>query len=257
MTIGRKIIGGYAVVLALLALMTIVAFYSLNRVQATYEGLIDVNKRLVDGANELRFELRDQIAHYRAILLYPDIQEKYREDLQADHRQFKDAVEKMRHAVLTGEGRTMLDEIAALQAKNEQAQAQVIDLVGKGKRVEALASGIKEVRPLTTTLIEKVGGFRDRQLQLVAAERAELAKMIDLLTLVMGVTAVLGLGAGLGIAFYLSRAITRQLRESVTQLSSSSAEILATTTLVASCAAETATAVSETTATVEEVKQTA
>ncbi len=49
----------------------------------------------------------------------------------------------------------------------------------------------------------------------------------------------------------------REISEGVNVLSSSSSEILATTTQVASGSAETATAVSETTATVEEVKQTA
>ncbi|TAK81895.1 MAG: methyl-accepting chemotaxis protein, partial [Betaproteobacteria bacterium] len=53
------------------------------------------------------------------------------------------------------------------------------------------------------------------------------------------------------------RRMTRDLHEGVGVLSSSSSEILATTTQVASGSAETATAVSETTATVEEVKQTA
>lgn len=57
--------------------------------------------------------------------------------------------------------------------------------------------------------------------------------------------------------FLLTRSITHQLREGIAQLSSSAAEILATTTQVASGATETATAVSQTTATVEEVKQTA
>ncbi|MHB0975324.1 MAG: methyl-accepting chemotaxis protein [Thiobacillus sp.] len=53
------------------------------------------------------------------------------------------------------------------------------------------------------------------------------------------------------------RRTTHEIHEGVNVLSSSSSEILATTTQVASGAAETATAVSETTATVEEVKQTA
>ncbi len=53
------------------------------------------------------------------------------------------------------------------------------------------------------------------------------------------------------------RRTTRELHEGVGVLSSSSAEILATTTQVAAGATETATAVSQTTATVEEVKQTA
>ena len=81
MTISKKIIGGYAIVLALLVLVTGIAFYSLEKTQATYDRFLDVNERLVDGANELRFELRDQVAHYRGILLYPDLQKKYWDEL--------------------------------------------------------------------------------------------------------------------------------------------------------------------------------
>jgi methyl-accepting chemotaxis protein len=53
------------------------------------------------------------------------------------------------------------------------------------------------------------------------------------------------------------RRVTREIQESISVLSTSAQEIVATTTQVASAATETATAVSETTTTVEEVKQTA
>src|SRR3989338_7170751 len=257
MTIGKKLIGGYAVVLALLALVTGIAFYSLEKTQTAYDRFLDVNERLVSGSNELRFELRNQTAHYRATLLYPDLQKKYWDDLQNDHRQFAAIIEKMRRLVFTSEGSDMLNEIAAMQAKNEQWQERVVELAGRGKHAEALALGIKEVYPLTQALIGKVERFRERETKLETEGRAELEAAVHRSMLTMAITALLGILAGLGIGITLSRTITRQLRESVTQLSTSSAEILATTTQVASGAAETATAVSETTATVEEVKQTA
>ena len=53
------------------------------------------------------------------------------------------------------------------------------------------------------------------------------------------------------------RRVTREIQESISVLSSSAQQIVATTTQVASAATETAAAVSETTTTVEEVKQTA
>ena len=53
------------------------------------------------------------------------------------------------------------------------------------------------------------------------------------------------------------RRVTREIQESISVLSSSAQEIVATTTQVASAATETAATVSETTTTVEEVKQTA
>ena len=257
MAISKKIIGGYAIVLALLAIVVLVAFMSISRMEATYGRFLDVNERLVDGANKLNFELRDQIGHYRAILLYADEQKKYWDELQDDHRQFTETIGKMRHLVISAEGMDMLNEIAAMQEKHGQAQERVVALAQQGKRADALMLGIKEVRPLTETLTSKLERFRDRELKLEAEGRAQLAAMVNLVTLVMAAISLLGLIAGLGIGFYLSRSITRQLRESITRLSSSSAEILATTSQVASGAAETSSAVSETTATVEEVKQAA
>jgi len=103
----------------------------------------------VSGSNELRFELRNQTAHYRAILLYPDLQKKYGDELQNDYRQFAAIIEKMRRLVISTEGSDMLNEIAAMQAKNEQWQRSVVDLERRGKHAEALALGIKEVYPLT------------------------------------------------------------------------------------------------------------
>src|SRR3990167_6774136 len=152
MTIGKKIIGGYVVVLALLAIVMFIAFYSLARIQATYDGFIDVDERLVEGAGKLRFEMNVQVAIYRGILLYPDLQNSHQEELQASRRQVNEIIGTMRQLAHSAEGRSMLEEIATLQAKNEQIQDQVIELAQQGKPAEALALGIKEVRPLNRTL---------------------------------------------------------------------------------------------------------
>lgn len=257
MTIGKKIIGGYAIVLTLLAFVTIIAFYSINRVESTYAGFIDVDERLVDNAGTLRYELSDQVVNYRGFLLYTDLQKSYLEDLHANRRRFGEIAGAMRGLVRSAEGLGALAEIVALQEKNERTQDRVIELSRQGKQAEALALGNDEVRPINTALLVMAGRFRDRQLELMKQERAELTATVKLLGQLMGGASLFALVLGLGIGLYLSRAITGQLRESITQLSSSASEILATTAQVAAGAAETAAAVSETTATVEEVKQTA
>ena len=257
MTIGKKIIGGYIIVLALLALVTGIAFYSLARIQSTYDGFIDVDAQLVSSVDELRFQLRSQVGHYRAILLYPDQQKKYWGDLQNDHRQFAESIDKMRRLMPSAEGLSMVNEIAAMQAQHELGQERAVSLAQQNKRAEALTLGIKEVRPLTDALTDKTARFREMEVKLETAGRAELTATVNFIYLLIGAISSLGLILGLSIGYYLSRSTTRQLRESVAQLAASSAEILATTTQVASGAAETAASVSETTATVEEVKQTA
>ncbi len=257
MTIGRKIIGGYAVVLGLLLAAVGMAFYATTTIQHRYDEFLDVRERLVSDAQDFGFELRDQIAHYRGLLLYPEEQKTYWDELQKDHQDFAEVVELMRKRLLTEEGRRLLDEIARLQAGHEAAQEKVVALAQQGKRAEALALGIKEVRPLTGQLVDKVGAFRERQMRLEAEGRAATAATVRRLSLATAGVALLAVAAGLAIGLLLTRSITRQLREAISQLSSSSAEIVATTTQVASGAAETATAVGETTTTVAEVKQTA
>jgi methyl-accepting chemotaxis protein len=257
MTIGKRIIGGYAVVLALLVISIAIGFYTINFIQDTYREFIDVRQRLVDGANEIRFELRDQIAHYRAFLLYPDEQKRYWDNLQEDHRQFGEIIERMRKVVLTDEGGAMLNEIANLQVKHEEAQEKVTAMAQQGKRKEALALGMKEVYPLSNELIQKAERFRERQAKLMTEGRTELKQKVHRFSLLLAVLSLMAIISGLVIGFLVIRSITRQLRESISQLSSSSAEILATTAQVASGSGETATAVSETSTTVEEVKQTA
>jgi methyl-accepting chemotaxis protein len=257
MTIGKKLTGGFAIVLVLLAIATLVAINALRQTRTTYDTFLDVDARQVNYADALRFELRDQIAHYRAALLYQNSRKHYLDRLQDDYRSFRGALEKMRGLARTRIGQGMLSEIEALQIRHEQAQGRVIDLAQRGKHAEAIALGVKEVTPLTDTLLDKVDQFLDRQVKLVAEGRARLAAEVGFFMTTMVAVALLAFVIGMAIAFYLNRAITRQLGETIAQLSSSAAEILATTTQVASGAAETATAVSETTATVEEVKQTA
>ena len=257
MTISRKIIGGYAIVLVVSAIAMIVAFVSISRMQTTYDRFIDVNERLADGATDLRFELRNQSAHHRGFLLFPKLQQHYSEALQADRRHFKEIVEKMQHLVYTSEGVDMLNDISTMQMQYEQLQDQVINLAQHGKQVEALELETKEVQPLSDKLLDKANRFHEREFKFETDGRAILRDTVNLATMVMAVISLLGLVSCLLLGFYLSRTITRQLSESVAQLSSASAEILATTTQVASSAAETSSAVSQTTATVEEVKQTA
>src|SRR3990170_1289514 len=102
MTIGRKIIGGYAVVLALLAIVTGVAFYSLDRVQATYNRFLDVDERLLESASELRSLAYAQTAHYRGVLLYPELQRQSQDLLQDNDRRFKQVLERMRRLADAG-----------------------------------------------------------------------------------------------------------------------------------------------------------
>jgi len=256
MTIGKKIIAGYAAILAVLVLVAMSAFYSLNRVQEKYDGIINMTDKWVGSTNTIRFEVRDQVAHYRGFLLYADKEQEFLGKLKEDYLSIGNIIREMQSMPLTNEAVTTLSRIAKMQETFERGQATIIEAMRQGKRTEALASSINDVRPVSEELIAETDAFRDLQFKQVAEMRAQAAAGIQHTSIGLGVMSLLGVIGGLSISFYLSRSITRQLRETITQLTTSSTEILATTTQVASGTAETATAVSETTTTVEEVKQT-
>ncbi len=261
MTISKKIIGGYAIVLAMLALVTGVSFYALNQTQVTYDRFLNVDERLLEGANEIRTIAFAQQTYVRGTLLFPELRKLNETLLQANDRQFKRVLTRMRLLMNSAEGHTegldYVKEFESFQEKLERAEHETVRLALEGKIEEATAYTINHFRPLSFALIDKAMQFHDRKFKLLEKGRVELTEKVNLFTLTLTVVSLFAIFVGLTIGVHLSRTITRELRESIAQLSASSAEILATTTQVASSAAETAAAVSETTATVEEVKQTA
>jgi methyl-accepting chemotaxis protein len=256
MTIGKKITVGFTVVLVLMTIAVVTGFYTIRKTQSNYTTYLDVYQKLVDYANEIRFEIRDEIAHLRGLLLIPDEERNFLEKLREDFQQIKTTKEEFRKLVITDQGRRMVDDIYAIQTKHQQAQEKIIALIQEGKRAEAIIVN-GELIPLTAELLALTDNFIEREIKIKTVESARTNATLNRLSGVMMLVSILAILSGIGISYMITKNISRQLRESIAQLSSSSAEILSTTAQVTSSAEETATAVSETTATIEEVKQTA
>jgi methyl-accepting chemotaxis protein len=256
MTIGRKIIGGYAIVLAILVVVSVAAFCTFKVIDGTYAEFLDVDTRAILIATELKLEARDQTATYRGALLYPEDQDRLISDTRDSHRQFDALVEKLRTLSRSETARRIVQEIEDIQKGHKQSQNQAMALLQQGKRQEAVVYSTKEVRPLAFKLRDKCDQYIEFAQKGLAQGRGDLSRTVTRSSVVLLLVSGLAIASGLAVGFHLTRSITRQLRDAISQLSTSSGEIVAMTAQVASGATETATAVSETTTTVEEVKQT-
>ena len=256
MTIGKKIIGGYAIVLALLAVVAAVAFYALKANEKMYAGFLDEDTRAIVGAMELARETRDQVAQYRGLLLYPEQRTRLTSELRESHLQVAALLDKLRHLAGSEAETGLINEIAGVQKKYKAAQEQGIQLLEQAKLKEAIAHGDKVV-PLVIALGDKCDQYIALEQKQLAEGRAAVSRGLDRTFLLLASISVFAIVLGLAFGALLTRAISRQLHESINQVAASSSQILATTTQLASGAAETAAAVSQTTATVEEVKQAA
>jgi methyl-accepting chemotaxis protein len=257
MTIGKKIIGGYVVVLMILVIVTAAAFYVFRTIEGAYTEFLDVDTQAILTATGLKLEARDQTAQFRGLLLYPEEQSRLVKELRDSQRQFDTLLETLRTLSRSETARRILEEITEIQKKYKEGQEQGIALLQQGKRKETVALSDKELLPVAVRLRDKCDQYIEFQQKRLAEGRGDLSKTLSRSAFLLVAVSLLAIVSGLAIGLYLTKSITRQLREAIAQISSSSAEILATTTQVASGSAETATAVSETTTTVEEVKQTA
>jgi methyl-accepting chemotaxis protein len=256
MTIGRKIIGGYVIVLAILIIVTAAAFYTFRTVEGAYSEFLDIDTQAILIAANLKLEARDQTAQYRGALLYPQDQNRLIDDMRDSHRQFDALAEKLRTLSRSETARRILQEIEEIQKRHKEGQGQTIALLQQEKRQEAIIFSAREVFPLAHKLRDKCDQYIEFAQKSLAQGRGDLSRTLTRSSVLLLVVSMFAIASGLGIGFYLTRSVTRQLHEAISQLSTSSGEIVAMTTQVAAGASETATAVSETTTTVEEVKQT-
>lgn len=257
MSISRKIMKGYGVILGLLILVTGVALYGLGQIQTSYDAFLSVDERLKESAAELRAGAFAQQTYTRGLLLYPELYQQNLALLEENDNRFKQELSDMRKLIAGNEGIALVDGLQSAYEQLAQAQRLVIGLVSEQKLEEAHIFLRQKFRPLSLALIDKAAYFHQWQSILLEKRKWEVTRKVDRYIYALGVVSLMVILIGMSIGLRLGQTITRQLQASVLQLSSSSSEILATTAQVASGAAETAAAVSETTVTVEEVKQTA
>ena len=257
MTIGKKIVSGYFIVLLLLAVITGVSVYMLDKTRTGYARFHDVNERLLESASKLEANIYAYHALYRGLLLYPNQTADMLADLKHNDDEGRRIFETMLRLLDSEEGQALVNEMAEQRTKLERERDGVVQLLRENKREQALALSIQELRPLNVDVIDQAKSFQEWQRARLRSDRNKLENDMAILEWAMLTVSLLALSAGCAFSYYLSRAISQQLRDGVNRLSTASAQILAMTTQVAAGAAETSSAVSETTATVEQVKQTA
>lgn len=255
-TIGTKIGAGYALALTMLVVLGVVSYRNTT-------GFIEAEQmkahsyQVLDNLNKLRSALEDAETGQRGYIIVGE--DRYLGPYRTATATVSQTIQTLRHLTKDDPSQQhRLDALEPLIAAKFAELKETIDL-RKSKGFDAALQVVQtdkgkqlmdDIRKVTAEMgSEEKTLLEQRDVEVRTSSKTTLSTIVYGIPLAFAVLMLIG--------FLVTRTITRQLRESITLLSSSAAEILATTTQVASGAAETATAVSETTATVEEVKQTA
>ena len=255
-TVGRRVGGGFAIGIALVVIVTIVAWWSLGRTVSSYDSALEQRKGMLVPALQVESEIRGANVEFLRYLLEGD--KRYSTAADSTIRAAKQTAQNAKASSGTElETQQHWDQLVALLDRWASGVDSSMAARAAGNQAVALAIRSTSLEPLrdqldalVATTVSAVTAHTDT-LASDAASHANAARN----TLVVG--ALIAILVGLLSAILLSRAINRPLQESANVIASSSAEILAATTEQAAGINESMAAVTETVATVDEVAQTA
>jgi methyl-accepting chemotaxis protein len=126
-----------------------------------------------------------------------------------------DRFKQLEELIYTPDGKAQLAEIQEIRKVYTPARAKVLEMIKAGKRDEALKEWEVKVVPVLTKYRAILEKFLDQQKKLVAQGKADIVA-----TTQTSMMMVLGLGGlvlvlGAVFAFFVTRSITRPLREAV------------------------------------------
>jgi methyl-accepting chemotaxis protein len=253
-TVGRRIAGGYAVLLLLLVVVFAVGAIALIDTRDKYRSALDAQEGAVLQLEAGRAPDSAFLSFLRFIVIKD---EKYLAEQKQAVAEARRTMSDLSETAPTAQLRAGWANALRLLNANDAAMTKLIAANEAKKAKESQRIFLQEVLPTRDKLRTTVA-------RLVDASTSSAAKTADTATSessralwIMLVAAAVALAFGAVFAWTLARSIVGRLRETVGTLSSVSAEILAATTQQAAGVAQEQTAVNETSTTVDEVRQTA
>jgi len=251
-TFGQRIGAGFALIVILATAIGGIAVYALRNVVASKDRVINVNARLLMGAEEIRSLAERKGGEARGFILTRD--ERFLGGLRDTRTQLTQAVEALRSTVETDAARLLLEAIVRSEEEHQHSLDQVIALRRTDAPIDAVNRAFEaQVVPARDQLDANVRAFLSAEEQrLRAAEQASTATASFATMLVSVITVVLVVGA-IVAAVVLTRLLGRQIGTAVGQVQSSSSELQAAANQQATGAREQATAMNEISTTISEL----
>jgi methyl-accepting chemotaxis protein len=251
-TFGRKIAAAFTALVILAAAIGLGGVYTLSRVVADKDRVIDVNARLLSRAEALRAASNERSAAMRGYLLLKE--PRFLQDLKNARTVFDTQIAGLTQLSYTDEGRRQLAEIERTDAEVRAAVDRVVSLRQTQPTADAAIKAEQEDElPKRQAFDRQIAAFVSREETLLSDTVQEstnnASSAMWLLASAVAIAALVAIVAALA----LTRALSRQIGLAVGQVQSSSAELQAAATQQATGSKEQAIAMSEISTTISEL----
>jgi methyl-accepting chemotaxis protein len=264
--LGTKLALGFAVVLALLVVVTIVSLTRLDVLNNHIRNIIEDKNFKVKLANDMGDRTNEVARAVRNVALLKDVVEmqKEKDRIEAARQQFGQCYEKLSGIVRSDQGKQIMAAIKEAQDAVKPLVDKAVALGLQNKTEDATEVLIREVRVPQGRLLERLGAliqYQEEMTQRAGNEANQAYSTARILILAMGAMAlILGALLALGLTRHITKPIRRVvegLSDGAEQVAAASGEVSAASQQLAEGASQQAAALEETSSAMEETTATA
>jgi methyl-accepting chemotaxis protein len=217
LTIGTRLLAGFALPLALLATVAALGMTSMAKVQQRLDLLVSKNSAQVTQAKTMADGFRDALLSISAMVLAEDrtMQVEQKAKLMASREKYAKANKAYAEHDLDGKEKALLEKLGAALKTVVPLSNKVVALAEDGSRHDAIELMMNQSEPAgraAIAIIDEIVAYGESSAHAAAAEsKAEYSRAIDM----MLTLALLSMALGAAAAWFIKRSITRSLHSAV------------------------------------------
>lgn len=217
MKIGKRLAVGFASVLILLTVISVVAFVNVNKLNSSLDNLVNDKVVKTTLLATTRNEANTSARAIRNMLLVSDPAERQKELARVNEsgEKITKALEDLEKIVRSDTGKKFFAAVKDTRSKMRIDQKQVIDLSQAGKRDEAINLLVTKVRQSQADYFKAINemmAYQQKEIEHVGKAGQKLADTTTTMIIVMGIVALV---IGIFMGWFITNSIVKPVNACV------------------------------------------
>lgn len=213
MTLGKKLYGGFGMVLLLTVAMMVFNYFEIARINTTYQDLMDKNATVTNLVKDLNISIKEEQSRVDAFLLFGS--KSSLTQYQAANQQFEKTVRSLQKVftVKDADHWQVLQGLDMLQQEYTILADQMIDAKKKSDTEGYMTIGTQKVDPVINKFKSTADKLVAEQQNLLNTTYKDTEEQVSRIKLIVIVITAIALIAGAAISFVITRLISKPVRE--------------------------------------------
>ncbi|WP_257985215.1 methyl-accepting chemotaxis protein [Bacillus sp. T33-2] len=211
MNISKKLYSGFAGILILLIAIAIISLYQVTSITKEYSFLVSEQVKKVTSSNELKYLATKELRDVRGYLATGN--EDHIDEFNQAKADYEKPNEYLQSVLVNPKAQQLLKELDHLHKEYGKVAEQVFEYKKQGN-VDGYVKLLEEKgTPIANEFTTKTEELEEMCLDVLATESAKAANQATQLKITIIVVSILALLAGMAISYYISRIISRPVKE--------------------------------------------